>query len=74
MTIGYKIKVRERRPIGLDPYWEVNLEKHQCTKLAEMFFTCTSKENADDLSIRLASALRDNVKGDAVDLEEADRG
>ena len=74
MTIGYKIKTRKRHPIGLEPYWEVNLEKRLYTKQAELFFTCTSEKHAKDLSIRLASALRDNVKGDVVDLEVSDRG
>lgn len=73
MMIGYKINIRERHPKGLAPYWEVNLEKRLYTKQAELFFTCTSEKHAKDLSIRLASALRDNVKGEAVDLEEADR-
>ena len=42
----------------IEPYWEVRLEKHQYIKMAELFFTCTSKEDAKTMASQLASTIQ----------------
>jgi hypothetical protein len=48
----------------IEPYWEVRLEKHQYIKLAELFFDCASKESAETLALKLASAIQESTSSD----------